>query len=169
MQYFRKLRLEPGTFACRHDGDADSGGIRGEISYFGGRLRGSHLRARSSVPGFLHSPHYTLSGKGTERVTENRGTRWSALRNVRFLPFSRALSTGNPVWKGMAGQQQYLSSAHPRTRRPNPRTVCQDGRSSRSRSRARPKARFFRTEIRSASARRTAQKIGCRRTPASGE
>ena len=63
-------------------------------------MRGSHLRASSSVPGFLHSPHYTSSTNGTERVTKNAGTRWSGLRNVRFLPFSRALRTGNPVWKG---------------------------------------------------------------------
>jgi hypothetical protein len=63
-------------------------------------LRGSHLRASSSVSGFLHSPHYTLSRNGTERVTKNAGTRWSGLRDVRFLPFSRTLRTGNPVWKG---------------------------------------------------------------------
>jgi hypothetical protein len=63
-------------------------------------LRGSHLRASGSVPGFLHSPHYTLSRNATERVTKNAGTRWSGLRDVCFLPFSRALSTGNPVWKG---------------------------------------------------------------------
>ena len=62
-------------------------------------MRGSHLRASSSVPGFLHSPHYTSSRNGTERVTKSAGTRWSGLRNVRFLPFSRALRTGNPVWK----------------------------------------------------------------------
>jgi len=63
-------------------------------------LRGSQLRASGSVPGFLHSPHYTLSRNGTERVTKNAGTRWSGLRDVRFLPSCRALSTGNPVWKG---------------------------------------------------------------------
>jgi hypothetical protein len=63
-------------------------------------LRGSHLRASSSVPGFLHSPHYTLSRNGTERVTKNAGRRWSGVRNIRFLPFARALSTGIPVWNG---------------------------------------------------------------------
>lgn len=63
-------------------------------------MRGSQLRASGSVPGFLHSPHYTLSRNGTERVTKNAGTRWSGVRDFCFLPFSRALSTGNPVWKG---------------------------------------------------------------------
>jgi len=63
-------------------------------------LRGSHLRASSSVPGFLHSPHYTLSRNGTERVTKNGRNAVVGTQEVCLLPFFRGLSTRNPVWKG---------------------------------------------------------------------
>ena len=54
MQHFGKLRLEPRAFTGGHDGDghAGSGGC--------GNFR------RRCVPGFLHSPHYTLSQKSTK-------------------------------------------------------------------------------------------------------
>jgi len=54
MQHLWKLRLQPRAFAGGHDGDGNAGG------------RGCGSFRRSYTPGFLHSPHYTSSGKSTE-------------------------------------------------------------------------------------------------------
>jgi hypothetical protein len=71
VQNFGQMRLEPRAFACGHDGDRDAGG--GGRGGFG----------RRCVPGFLHSPQYTLSWDGTEVVAPSGAsgavwlTRWA--------------------------------------------------------------------------------------------